>query len=254
MIENCCTPRPGRARLPQCHCARRVGECPIEPPPLRVTGSPMPTRPPNMNKPSERIVVFVTPAQKRAISATADGLGISISELMRRAVLAFSATSDQVKAASIVDRLNAPREPDALAQVLTKAARPLRGRRTSPLVPAVSADSEEDADSALSQPSPLAPVSTVDDDTSVTLAEDGLLDEAVDAQQHPALGDTQATPLPSSLIAAHDLGSAAREIAQAVAAQLSAEAAAALSADNAGTMDDEPLQSLSTVPFGRTPD
>ncbi|WP_322043419.1 hypothetical protein [Paraburkholderia sp. J67] len=79
-----------------------------------------------MNKPSERIVVFVTPAQKRAISATADELGISVSELMRRAVIAFSATSDQVKAASIVDRLNAPRAPDALAQVLRKAAKPLR--------------------------------------------------------------------------------------------------------------------------------
>lgn len=83
-----------------------------------------------MNKPSERIVVFVTPAQKRAISATADELGISVSELMRRAVIAFSATSDQVKAASIVDRLNARREPDALAQVLRKAARPLRAGRS----------------------------------------------------------------------------------------------------------------------------
>ncbi|WP_233272678.1 hypothetical protein [Paraburkholderia acidisoli] len=82
-----------------------------------------------MNKPSERIVVFVTPAQKRAISATAEELGISLSELMRRAVIAFSATSDQVKAASIVDRLNAPRQPDALAQVLAKASKPLRAGR-----------------------------------------------------------------------------------------------------------------------------
>ncbi|MCG5073654.1 hypothetical protein [Paraburkholderia tagetis] len=89
-----------------------------------------------MNKPSERIVVFVTPAQKRAISATADELGISISELMRRAVIAFSATSDQVKAASIVDRLSATREPDALAQVLRKAARPLRNGRAAGLRPA----------------------------------------------------------------------------------------------------------------------
>lgn len=88
-----------------------------------------------MNKPSERIVVFVTPAQKRAISATADELGISISELMRRAVIAFSATSDQVKAANIVDRLNATREPDALAQVLRKAAKPLRTGRSAGLRP-----------------------------------------------------------------------------------------------------------------------
>jgi len=75
-----------------------------------------------MTKPSERIVVFVTPAQKRAIAATADQLGISVSELMRRAVLSFGATSEQVKAASIVDRLNAPRAPDALDAALRRVA------------------------------------------------------------------------------------------------------------------------------------
>jgi hypothetical protein len=79
-----------------------------------------------MNKPSERIVVFVTPAQKRAIASTAEGLGISVSELIRRAVLSFGATSEQVKAASIVDRLRAPREPDALNEALRKAARGTR--------------------------------------------------------------------------------------------------------------------------------
>src|SRR5215469_12485739 len=98
-----------------------------------------PNGPPTMNKPSERIVVFVTPAQKRAISSTADQLGISISELMRRAVIAFSATSDQVKAASIVDRLNAPRQPDALAQVLQKAAKPLRVGRSGAIRPPAAA-------------------------------------------------------------------------------------------------------------------
>ncbi|WP_424449950.1 plasmid mobilization protein, partial [Paraburkholderia kirstenboschensis] len=75
-----------------------------------------------MTKPSERIVVFVTPAQKRAIAATADELRISVSELMRRAVLSFSATSEQVKAASIVDRLNVPRAPDALDAALQRVA------------------------------------------------------------------------------------------------------------------------------------
>lgn len=75
-----------------------------------------------MNKPSERIVVFVTPAQKLAIASTAERLGISVSELMRRAVLNFGATSEQVKAASIVDRLNAPREPDALNAALQRVA------------------------------------------------------------------------------------------------------------------------------------
>jgi hypothetical protein len=77
-------------------------------------------------KPSERIVVFVTPAQKLAISKTADDLGISVSELMRRAVLNFNATSEQIKAAGIVDRLRAPKAPDplnaALKSVAAKAA------------------------------------------------------------------------------------------------------------------------------------
>ena len=84
-----------------------------------------------MNKPSERIVVFVTPAQKRAIAASAEKLGISVSELMRRAVLSFGATSEQVKAASIVDRLRAPREPDALNAALERVARGTRNARAA---------------------------------------------------------------------------------------------------------------------------
>ena len=73
-------------------------------------------------KPSERIVVFVTPAQKLAISKTADTLGISVSELMRRAVVNFTATSEQIKAATIVDRLRAPKAPDALDVALKSVA------------------------------------------------------------------------------------------------------------------------------------
>jgi hypothetical protein len=88
-----------------------------------------------MNKPSERIVVFVTPAQKRAIAASAEELGISVSELMRRAVLSFGATSEPVKAASIVDRLRAPREPDALNEALERVARGTRNAHTA--LPAV---------------------------------------------------------------------------------------------------------------------
>ncbi|MFC0695462.1 plasmid mobilization protein [Paraburkholderia humisilvae] len=84
-----------------------------------------------MNKPSERIVVFVSPAQKRAITATAEELGISISELMRRAVLNFGATSEQVRAASIVDRLRAPREPDALNEALQRVARSTKHGRAA---------------------------------------------------------------------------------------------------------------------------
>jgi hypothetical protein len=88
-----------------------------------------------MNKPSERIVVFVTPAQKRAIAASAEELGISVSELMRRAVLSFGATSEPVKAASIVDRLRAPREPDALNEALERVARGTRDAQAA--LPAV---------------------------------------------------------------------------------------------------------------------
>ena len=94
-----------------------------------------------MNKPSERIVVFVTTAQKRAITATAENLGISVSELMRRAVLSFGATSEQVKAASIVDRLRAPRAPDALNAALQRVARGTRhARATLPAALQVRAD------------------------------------------------------------------------------------------------------------------
>lgn len=73
-------------------------------------------------KPTERIVVFVTPAQKLAISKTADALNISVSELMRRAVLNFNATSEQIKVAGIVDRLRAPKAPDALDVALRNVA------------------------------------------------------------------------------------------------------------------------------------
>jgi hypothetical protein len=107
-----------------------------------------------MNKPSERIVVFVSPAQKRAIAATAEELGISISELMRRAVLNFGATSEQVKAASIVDRLRAPREPDALNAALQRVARSAKANREA-LPPALRGESsagQKASVNALDQP------------------------------------------------------------------------------------------------------
>ncbi|CAE6782405.1 hypothetical protein [Paraburkholderia haematera] len=97
-----------------------------------------------MNKPSERIVVFVTAAQKRAIAATAEDLGISVSELMRRAVLSFGATSEQVKAASIVDRLRAPRAPDALDAALQRVARGTRHARAA-LPPALQTHGDNEA-------------------------------------------------------------------------------------------------------------
>ncbi|WP_242540190.1 plasmid mobilization protein [Trinickia mobilis] len=95
-----------------------------------------------MNKSSERIVIFVTPAQKLAISTSAQRLGISVSELIRRAVLEFEATGDQVKAASIVDRLHAPQAPNALNETLRRVAKGAPAVRHA--APAASADRPDD--------------------------------------------------------------------------------------------------------------
>jgi hypothetical protein len=95
-----------------------------------------------MNKSSERIVIFVTPAQKLAISTSAQRLGISVSELIRRAVLEFDATGDQVKAASIVDRLHAPQAPNALNETLRRVAKAAPAARQD--VPAASGETPGD--------------------------------------------------------------------------------------------------------------
>ncbi|CAD6538812.1 hypothetical protein LMG27952_03415 [Paraburkholderia hiiakae] len=198
-----------------------------------------------MNKPSERIVVFVTPAQKRAIAATADELGISISELMRRAVIAFSATSDQVKAASIVDRLNAPRQPDALAQVLKKAARPLRAGRSGAIRPPAGAVAAIGADQA-------NPDAQLDDAHANSEAAATIHDGAT----HEEAPQAPSAPLPATHTDEPDVNHAAHEIAQAVA-RLSAEAAAAAESaarDTAAaqSLDVQPLQPLSSAPFARS--
>jgi hypothetical protein len=94
-----------------------------------------------MNQRSERIAVFVTPAQKRALATKAQSLGISISELLRRAVLAFEETADDVRAARIVDSWRAPAAPDSLSETLRRIAdaAPARqsatGHRISPCEP-----------------------------------------------------------------------------------------------------------------------
>ncbi|MBB2999456.1 hypothetical protein [Paraburkholderia tropica] len=173
-----------------------------------------------MNKPSERIVVFVTPAQKRAISATADELGISISELMRRAVIAFSATSDQVKAASIVDRLNAPRQPDALAQVLRKAAKPLKPGRAG-IRPAVA----DEANAPLEAATPLEHAQTSDETH----------------EDHEARLEHDAT---------HEVAQAVARLAASAAESAAQESHAALPQD-VHFADNEPLQPLSGTPFAR---
>ena len=168
-----------------------------------------------MNKPSERIVVFVSPAQKRAISTTAENLGISVSELMRRAVLSFGATSEQVKAASIVDRLRAPREPDALNEALQRVARASKHLRQatpaalrSPAPGSKSTPTENDTVFAASDTpqEPLAPIdlatpvaalaTPVASVTSVTLDN---TDEAAAAQ-----AAARVTAAKSAALASHD--------------------------------------------------
>jgi hypothetical protein len=138
-----------------------------------------------MNKPSERIVVFVSPAQKRAITTTAEELGISISELMRRAVLSFGATSEQVKAASIVDRLRAPREPDALDAALQRVARSTKhGREALPAVLAPTSAKVARANGAAQHavdvaPVPVNPLHALSEATAVGTPEEA---HAADAQ------------------------------------------------------------------------
>jgi len=75
-----------------------------------------------MNSSSERLVVFVTPAQKRVLAARAARLGISLSELVRRAVLAFDDTGEEVRAAGLVDRLGAAHSRLADSDALRRLA------------------------------------------------------------------------------------------------------------------------------------
>ncbi|RDU99140.1 hypothetical protein [Trinickia dinghuensis] len=75
-----------------------------------------------MSQSSERLVVFVTPAQKRVLTARAASMGISLSELVRRAVLAFDETGQEVRAAGLVDRLGAASEASRKSDTLRRLA------------------------------------------------------------------------------------------------------------------------------------
>ncbi len=99
---------------------------------------------------SERLVVFVTPAQKRVLAARAQRMGISLSELVRRAVLAFDDTGPEVRAAGLIDRLGAASEAslrDPLRQLAQ--AGPREGRRGVVLAGAPCAAPAEAAQGAL---------------------------------------------------------------------------------------------------------
>lgn len=110
-----------------------------------------------MNAPSERLVVFVTPAQKRVLAARAARMGISLSELVRRAVLAFDDTGQEVRAAGLIDRLaaaSAARGDDTLRRLAQ--ARPDERDRSRPLSTEGSAPSS--APGALTNEPAAAPV------------------------------------------------------------------------------------------------
>lgn len=164
-----------------------------------------------MNKPSERIVVFVTTAQKRAITATAENLGISVSELMRRAVLSFGATSEQVKAASIVDRLRAPRAPDALNAALQRVARGTRHARAA-LPAALQPRDDPEAD-------PRAPLSADDAATAASVA-------SAETERPAARPAADPKALPDTLKPANLAPLLPAGIAAALAAEIDEEAAA----------------------------
>lgn len=165
-----------------------------------------------MNKPSERIVVFVSPAQKRAISTTAENLGISVSELMRRAVLSFGATSEQVKAASIVDRLRAPREPDALNEALQRVARASKHLRQatpaalrSPAPGSKNAPTENDTVFA-SHDTPQEPLAPIDLATPVAALATPAVSVTLDSTDDAAAAQAAArvTAAKSAALASHD--------------------------------------------------
>jgi hypothetical protein len=192
---------------------------------------------PIMNKPSERIVVFVTTAQKRAITATAENLGISVSELMRRAVLSFGATSEQVKAASIVDRLRAPRAPDALNAALQRVARGTRHARGA--LPAhLQVRAEDETDAAADE----ATAAAADSPDSASS-----LGAASPARAAAAMGKLPMTPAAaesSPLLPAGLAAALAAEVDQEAAA--TAEAVARVAAAKAAAFDESTLQQSET--------
>lgn len=104
---------------------------------------------------SERLVVFVTPAQKRVLAARAARMGISLSELVRRAVLAFDDTGQEVRAAGLIDRLGAASEA-SLRDPLRRLAQaaPREHERGAPVAstgsaaPAPAADDEGGSEAA----------------------------------------------------------------------------------------------------------
>lgn len=114
---------------------------------------------------SERLVVFVTPAQKRVLAARAARMGISVSELVRRAVLAFDDTGQEVRAAGLIDRLGAASEASATDPLRRLAQAGQHGHEHGMPLPARAAPARGEA----VRPAP-AETAAVDNDTVLPVA------------------------------------------------------------------------------------
>lgn len=129
-----------------------------------------------MSQSSERLVFFVTPAQKRVLAARAERLGISLSELVRRAVLAFDETGEEVRAAGLVDRLGAARSQIAESDRLRRLAAG-SGIERGPvrqLAPLQSTDQAAGACAAMHSSTPAEPATLGHDDVANENAEPAL--------------------------------------------------------------------------------
>ena len=73
---------------------------------------------------TERIVVQVTPVQKRAIASTAKRLGLNVSELMRQAAQGFTPSDDEEDINALIWRVDASTKEanDALDDALAFVA------------------------------------------------------------------------------------------------------------------------------------
>jgi len=73
---------------------------------------------------TERIVVEVTPVQKRAIAGTAKRLELDVSELMGQAAHKFTPADDEEKIIALISRMNASAKDanDALDDALSFVA------------------------------------------------------------------------------------------------------------------------------------
>lgn len=69
---------------------------------------------------TERIVVQVTPTQKKAIASAAKRMGLNVSELMRQAAQGFQPKTDDGDMEALIERVNASTKEanDALDEAL----------------------------------------------------------------------------------------------------------------------------------------